>query len=510
MRRRLAERALGGTVSVTVLDPEPRAPGTSFTTNSWSQTAFYTSTAPEVLLSGHLGSGKTRPLVEKADLRARNHGRARVAVCRRYRVDLGLTTLKKFLDECVTAGERAFGWHSAAEGGSTMFYPNGSEIVFAGLDNPGKVLSAEFDLVLFDEAQEADEFAWDTLAGRLRWRPEPAEDGSAAFRQLAGACNPGAPTHFLFKRFRPDQGSHRVRSELPVKLRDGRVVPAGRVVRECILAGELDNAENLDDDYLYRLQQYRGRFRDRYVLGRWVLFEGVVYGEVWDPSQHVVARPRAWDQWGGYPPPTWPRYRTFDFGFNNPFVCSWYARDDDDVLWRYREIYYSHRTVPEHKAQVAELEARELAALRAGVEALDLPPRELNAQRPERLAFRLSVADHDAGDRAILERGSPKIVTRPAHKDVDSGVQAVYDLLAARKLRFVSGARVERDPVLEAEGDPTCTEEEMPLLRYPKERDTVLGRGKREGPVKEKDHGHDALHYLLNTIRHAVRIEVVR
>jgi phage terminase large subunit len=123
----------------------------------------------------------------------------------------------------------------------------------------------------------------------------------------------------------------------------------------------------------------------------------------------------------------------------------------------------------------------------------------------------MSVADHDAGDRAILERGPYAIITRPAKKDdVDTGVQTVYEMLAQRRIRFVRDARVELDPALDAHELPTCTEDEMPMLHYPVDMDTALTKRKREGPVKENDHGHDALWYLMYTIRTAVKVEVVR
>lgn len=461
------------------------------------------SRTPELLLSGHLGSGKTRPLCEKADTRARTYPRSRVAICRRYRVDLGLTTLKKFLDECISPAERAWGWRSAAEGGSTLHYANGSEVLFAGLDNPGKVLSSEFDMVLFDEAQECDEFTWNTLAGRLRWKTEPGPDGERAFTQLAGCCNPGGSHHFLFKRFRPDLGSHVTRSELPLRLGNKREIPAGQPIYEVILSGIHDNQENLDDAYLARLQRYKGKFKDRFVLGLWFDFEGTVYADVWEPDRHIVMRPAEWDQWGGYPPWDWPRYRSFDFGFANPFVCQWWARDNDGCFWRYRELYMSRRTTPEHKKLIQREEQRELAsAQQRCVELKRTPPEWLNTY--------LSVADHDAGDRAILEEGSYFISTVPARKDVETGVQTVYDMLAEGRIKFVRGALLEVDQSLEAEEAPTCTEEEIPELHYPKRQDTELAKRQREGPVKEKDHGHDAMMYLFDTLKHESGVEVAR
>jgi len=288
------------------------------------------------------------------------------------------------------------------------------------------------------------------------------------------------------------------------KLPDGRLVPKGKLRRETIISGARDNYGNLPEDYLERLGAMRGRYYDRYVLGLWASYEGVVYGEVWDPNIHVPERPKEWDRWGGYPPPDWPRFRSFDFGFNNPFVCQWWARDDDEVYWRYREIYMSHRTLPEHKAQIRELEEAELAVLQEKC-------KEEGRKPPDYFYCSLSVADHDAGDRAILEREPYRILTRPANKmgdAIDSGVQTVFKMLEEKRIRLVRDALVEKDSRLEHDDLPTCTEEEIGSLHYPKPQDSVLVNAKRERPVKKDDHGHDALWYLMYTLKTRRRVEV--
>src|SRR5262245_37055356 len=49
---------------------------------------------------------------------------------------------------------------------------NGSQVHFIGLDNPGKVFSAEFGAALFDEAHEIAERDVLTINSRLRQRCE--------------------------------------------------------------------------------------------------------------------------------------------------------------------------------------------------------------------------------------------------------------------------------------------------------------------------------------------------
>ena len=490
-------------MSVEILDPQLGPNDREFTPATWPQWRFLESPAPELLFSARFGALKSRSLTQKADARCRSHARARVVVARKRRTDLGSTTLKTLLDQTITPSHRAWGWNPSADGGSVLHYPNGSEILCAGLDNPGKLKSGEFDLALIDQCEELDEEEWDSTAGRLRHQPAPIlwRDGKTypAYRQIAGACNPDEPSHFLFRRFHPDRGSHVQRDE------------NGVVLRETILAAATDGFGILPPDYVARLQRFRGKFRDRYVGGLWIAFEGTVYGDVWDPNVHIVQRPASWAKWGGYPPPDWTRYRAIDFGYTNPFVCQWWARDPDSNYWLYREIYHSRRVVPMHRDQIAQLEAAELAAIRARIEQdnAERPPNQ-RLEVPVWLDIDMSVTDHDSGDRALLEaEGAAMVATTPAVKDVSAGIQTVTELLTpfeigsitVSRLKFLDNAVVEKDEVLEFEGKPTSTLDEIPRYHFPKKQETGIVEQNRESPFKADDHGCDAMRYLFHTLK---------
>ena len=491
-------------MTVQIQEPALRpAAGSFFAPNSWAQQQALVTTAPEVLYSGRYGSSKSRTLTEKADIFCRQYPGSRVVLARKRRTDLGLTTLRILLEQTITPSHAAWGWKKSSDGGSALYYPNGSEILAVGLDEPLKLKSGEFDLVLIDQAEEIDEEEWNAAAGRLRRYSGP-------YRQIMGACNPDSPVHFLFKKFQPTR-SHRIWSKEPLTLPNGQVLPPGQLVAEAILAGAHDNMENLGTDYLARLARYKGRYYQRYVLGLWVAFEGQVY-DCWDESVHVVQRPKEWAEWGGYPPASWPRYKSTDFGYVNPFVHQWWADDPEGRRWLYQEIYYSHRTVSQHSEQIRSLEARELAALN---EAL-----LRRGEKPMRyLDFWLEPADHDAEDRATMELHD--IATIPANKDVSAGIQTVYDLMVPyqkepgaaldARLKFVEDAVVERDPYLENEGFPTCTIEEVALLRYRNPpKSSTLGRVQPEDVFKEHDHGCDAMRYMHHTRKSVGTVEVVR
>lgn len=69
-------------------------------------------------------------------------------------------------------------------------YPNGSVIHVVGMDKPGKVMSAEYDIIFVNEATEISEQVWQALKSRLR-------NGVLGYQQLMADCNPSGPRHWL-------------------------------------------------------------------------------------------------------------------------------------------------------------------------------------------------------------------------------------------------------------------------------------------------------------------------
>ena len=343
---------------------------------------------------------------------------------------------------------------------------------------------------------------WNAISGRLRLRV-------GAFRQLGAVCNPDSPDHFLFGRFRPDRGTHKVYSDHDEKLPNGLVIPAGTLKTETIISGGDDNVVNWPLDYAMRMSRMTGRYRQRYMEGKWVAFEGAVYDN-FDYDVHVKPKPEEWRAWGGYPPPSWSRYRGTDFGFTNPFCCQWWAKSPEGVFYLYREIYYSRRIVREHARTIRDEEKKELETLRYFAKINRCDEEYVSA-----LNITMSVADHDAEDRATLD--SEGISTFPASKERTPGVQTVYEMLQPVKqgdkfvsqIVFIKNALVETDPILADQGKPLCTYEEMPVYRYPKMRMGIQYRSPREDPADLNDHGMDCMRYVLHTARMAGDFRII-
>ncbi len=389
----------------------------------------------EVVISGPAGTGKTRAALEKLDYYARRYPGMRGCIVRRTRLSMTQSVL-------VTYRRQVAGWDKSIRfrtGEQEFRYPNGSIVALAGLDKPGKILSAEYDMIFFNQAEEGNVRQWEYLLSRLR-------HGVLPFQQLIGDCNPDVPTHWLKRRC--DGGV--------------RMIESRHEDNPLLWDEEASGWTEFGRAYIAKLDLLTGVRYLRLRKGIWAAAEGMVY-EDWDAAVHYI---------DPFPiPADWRRFRAVDFGYTNPFVCQWWAVDGDGRMYRYREIYMTRRTVRAHA------EAMNVYSAGERIEA--------------------TVCDHDAEGRATLEENG--IPTVAAKKEISVGIQGVQERLRKAgdgrpRLFLMRDALVERDQVLVDQKRPTCTEEEIPGYVWPPRVD---GKAEKEVPVKLDDHGMDAMRYAV-------------
>lgn len=399
----------------------------------------------QLLISGPAGTGKSRACLEKLHMAALKYPGMRALMVRKTLVSLtaaGLVTWReKVIAEALAAGIVTY-FGGNKERPAAYEYANGSVIVVGGLDRADKIMSTEYDMIYAQEAVELTIKDWENCTTRLR-------NGVMPYQQIIADCNPDAPFHWLNQRCE----------------RGDCVMLHSRHQDNPVYYVYDSNTYSLTDvgvSYLAKLDKLTGVRKLRLRDGKWAAAEGLVFDE-YDPAIHLIPRIRI--------PHEWRHFWTVDFGFVHPFVLQCWAEDPDGRLYMYREIYMTHRLVEDH--------ARTIKAAM-----WDREP------WPERI-----ICDHDAEDRATLERhlGRP---TYPAHKSVSDGLQAAQARFRDRGdgkpgVFFLESSLIERDPVLVADSMPTCTVEEFGgyVWQDPKK--------KAEGPVKEMDDGSDAYRYMV-------------
>lgn len=434
------------------------------------QVEFMQSTTNQLLYSGAFGAGKTRVGNEKAFLLSMKYPGNYGLVCRKVFNDMRFSTIDNFFNDVLPESMRPAPWGDSTtcrydRTEQTYYFPNGSRIVFRGLDKPEKIASMNVGFIFIDEATEVSESDYNMLLGRLRSLRVP-------FRQIFMATNPSSPNHFLYRMFFQESNER----------------------RHTITASALENTF-LPEDYLANLSEFRGNYKRRYVLGEWVGFEGQIY-EPFDPDVHIIEP--------FVIPPDWPRYRTIDYGYTNPFVCQWWAVDPNSGVdsdgrpssrldslkkYMYREIYYSKRVVEDHTRDILKWSRQDL----------DQGARYVQAY-----------ADHDAEDRATMSKHG--LVTATADKRVSTGIQEVYRQLAHNQLFFFRDGRMpigkdysgvnqfldyglmEEDPTLADRSYPIRTTEEFGGYEWRARPNSIgtVNQNEREEPKKQHDHGLDA------------------
>lgn len=448
----------------------------------------------ELMIAGPAETGKTWATLWFVDYFARAYPGAQITICRKLRSTMDGTVLNTYRKViAIRGGVTAYG----GEKPEWYDYYNGSRVWIAGLDNPGKALSSERDLVYINQAEDLALDDWQTLTTRTTGR-----GGVAPWSMLLGDCNPGPPSHWIKHRKSLTILESRHEDNPSLFHDDGTLTEQGE--RSMAILDDLE-----------------GVLKERLRYGRWVAAEGAVYA--FDVRKHVVdTLPDGWE--------TRPKYRVIDFGYENPFVCLWAVADSDGRLIVYRQLYMSGRTVDQHAETIRRAEkwykcvadyerGREEAERRGQLDAFDARY-ELDADgywmldrrsgkpvpNPDREIILLSIADHDAEGRATLhQEGIPTIA---AKKDVLDGIQAVQKALRAAKdgrvrLQVYADSLIERDEQLAAKHHPTGIVQEFEVYAWPKDAD---GKAKKEQPVKMYDHAMDAIRYLVFYLSRMTRI----
>ncbi len=269
------------------------------------------SKSPEVLMEGPAGTGKTRALLEKANLCAIKYPGMRALLVRKTRESMTESVMVTLEQKVLPNGWPMLTGPSRRQR-QCYRYPNGSVLVIAGMDRASRIMSTEYDMIFAFEARELTEDDWESLLTRLR-------NGVMPYQQAIADTNPDAPTHWLNQR-----------------------AQRGQMVR---LLSRHDDNPNVTDAYKNRLNQLTGVRRDRLFKGIWSGQEGAVY-DLWDPAVHVIEKVKI--------PEHYRRIRSIDFGYTNPFVCQWWAIDPDGRMILYRELYQSHGLVEDHAQTIAE------------------------------------------------------------------------------------------------------------------------------------------------------------
>lgn len=206
-------------------------------------------------------------------------------------------------------------------------FNNGSTINFMYCDNDkdlDRLQGVEYDIIFLDEATQLSEHQMKVITACCR--------GVNDFpKRIYYTCNPGGQGHQYIKRIFIDR-----------KYEDGENPEDYTFIQSLVT----DNKALMESqpDYIKQLEALPPKLKEAWLHGRWDIFEGQFFEDFMDMPDHYADR-----QWTHVIDPFeipdgWKIYRSFDWGYNKPFSCGWWAVDYDGVVYRILELYGCNKT----------------------------------------------------------------------------------------------------------------------------------------------------------------------
>jgi phage terminase large subunit len=245
------------------------------------------------VFGGGFGNGKTTAAVVKALQLARDYPGSNGLIARSTYPKLNDTIRKEFINWCPKSWVK----RKNLSTDNIIELQNGSVINFRYIQQGGKatesstsnLLSATYDWIVVDQVEdpEISEKDFLDLLGRLRGQTVYQGDDetmpTSGPRWIILMCNPTRnwvyrklikPIHDLQNGIRnPDLLADEETGECIVDLFEGSTY---------------ENKDNLPADFIKTLESsYKGQMRERFLLGKWGAYEGLVYPE-YDPKVHMI------------------------------------------------------------------------------------------------------------------------------------------------------------------------------------------------------------------------------
>lgn len=294
------------------------------------QREFFASDARHTAYGGARGGGKSWAMRRKLVLLALATPELNVLLLRRTLPELRENHLIPLLRELAGAAE-----YNATE--RVFRFPNGARLRLGYCDGQNDVYQyqgQEYDVIGLEEATHFTEEQMRFLTTCNRTVKRNVRP------RMYYTCNPGNVGHGWVKRLFIDKCY-----ENGEKSCDYRFIPAKVWDNKVLLTA--------DPDYVRTLEALPEDLRRAYLDGDWDVHAGQ-YFRAFSRTKHVVM-PFDIPAW-------WKRFRSMDWGYNDPCCVLWHAVDGDGRVYTYRELYVRAMRADEVAAKIRQLSDKEQIA----------------------------------------------------------------------------------------------------------------------------------------------------
>ncbi|MBQ7113394.1 MAG: phage terminase large subunit [Clostridia bacterium] len=287
------------------------------------QAEFFRATARHTAYGGARGGGKSWAMRRKLVLLCLATPNLNALLLRRTLPELRENHVVPLLKELHGVAE-----YNGTE--RTFRFPNGSRLRLGYCDGANDVYQyqgQEYDVIGMEEATHFTE-------EQMRFLTTCNRTVKADFRpRMYYTCNPGNVGHAWVKRLFIDRQYQS--GERP---EDYAFIPARVWDNKVLLAA--------DPDYVRQLQALPEELRRAHLDGDWDVHAGQYFRE-FSREKHV-AEPFSVPKW-------WRRFRSMDWGYNDPCCVLWHAVDGDGRVFTYRELYVRHTQASEVAKKIISL-----------------------------------------------------------------------------------------------------------------------------------------------------------
>ena len=286
------------------------------------QYLFMNSTTRHTAYGGARGGGKSWVIREQSVSDACIYGAPdawsagiRICIIRRTLKDLMLNHLETL--KLMTRGVAKYNANDKC-----FYFRNGAIIQFAYCDNDSDAdhfQGIEYDEIFIEEATQLKEEWIRKIAASCR--------GVNEFpHRVFYTCNPGGPGHAYIKRLFVDrifQGNEKAEdySFVQAKVTDNKIL------------------QEYSPEYVNFLENLPITIRKAWLEGDWNIFQGSYFPEFVNDPDHYddglwthVINPIAIKR-------HWKIYRGLDWGFFRPFSVGWFAVDEFETMYLFKELY---------------------------------------------------------------------------------------------------------------------------------------------------------------------------
>lgn len=459
------------TVPATPKPPEfdiEEAQNVIFQPNPGPQTDFLAAPEQEVLYGGAAGGGKSYAMLADP-LRSMNNPRAKAILFRRTNSEL--TELKQISKELYPQAVPGAKW---AEKDSHWTFPSGATLWMTYLDRDDDVMRYQgqaYTWIGFDElTQWPTPYPWDYMRSRLR-----TTSASGLSLYMRGTTNPGGIGHQWVKKTFVDPAPPG-ESFWARDLETGKVLiapPNHPRAGEPLFKRRFIPAKLKDNPYLAEDGMYEANLlslpehqRRQLLEGDWDVAEGAAFSE-WNREIHVIDPFEV--------PYSWTKFRSCDFGYNDPSAVLWFAVAPTGQLIVYRELYAKGLRTDQLAQEIAEAEGDE--RIQYGV--LDSSVWQLRGQdRGDSLADQINNRLRAWGHKPFRPSDRSKGSRVAGKQEVHKRLQEIIEDQNQAMLVFFS----------------TCTESISQLPAVPLDK-----KNPEDVDTKSEDHIYDALRYGVAT-----------